>query len=83
MEPVIEFIDTAFNHKVPEADIRWAFETFVFEERIAETKDKYVIVGFDRTGNPLEVMFNQVDEDTIEVFHAMKCRAQWKKKAGI
>jgi hypothetical protein len=79
----VEFTESAFNHQIPEADIYWAFESFIFEERIKDEKDQYVLVGFDRSGNPLEIMFNQIDNETIQVFHVMKCRKQWRKKAGI
>jgi hypothetical protein len=83
MEMTVEFLDSAFNHQFTKEDILWAIETFVYEERISETQDKYVLVGFSRAGNPMEIMFNQVDEDTVEVFHAMDCRPQWRKKAGV
>jgi hypothetical protein len=33
-----------------------------------------LIIGFDRKANLLEIMYNIIDEDTINVFHAMKCR---------
>jgi hypothetical protein len=41
---------------------------------MSEFPEKHVIIGFDRKGNPLEVMYNPIDEDTINVFHAMKAR---------
>jgi hypothetical protein len=31
----------------------------------------------DRNANPLEVMYNVIDENTINVFHAMKCRKSY------
>jgi hypothetical protein len=33
-----------------------------------------LLMGFDRNANPIEVLYNVIDEDTIKVFHAMKCR---------
>ena len=36
--------------------------------------DKHLLIGFDRGGNLLEVMYNDIDDDSINVFHAMKCR---------
>jgi hypothetical protein len=33
-----------------------------------------LLIGFDRNGNPLEVMYNVVDEQKLRVFHAMPCR---------
>jgi hypothetical protein len=28
----------------------------------------------DRNANPLEILYNVIDEDILNVFHAMKCR---------
>jgi hypothetical protein len=33
-----------------------------------------LVIGFDRKALPLEVMYNVIDENTINVFHAMRCR---------
>jgi hypothetical protein len=61
-----------------ESDIRWAFDTARYDgwfnrgER--EAKDKYLLIGFDRKGNPLEILYNFIDEETIKVFHTIKCR---------
>jgi hypothetical protein len=41
--------------------------------------NKYLVIGFDFNGNLLEVMYNLVDEDTANVFHAMKCRKELHK----
>jgi hypothetical protein len=37
-------------------------------------ENKYLVIGFDPAGKLLEVMYNVVDDQTINVFHAMKCR---------
>jgi hypothetical protein len=39
-----------------------------------DDENKYLIIGFDIDGNLLEIMYNVIDEETINVFHAMKCR---------
>jgi hypothetical protein len=31
-------------------------------------------VAGDGAANPLEVLYSVIDEDTLKVFHAMKCR---------
>jgi hypothetical protein len=36
--------------------------------------NKYAFIGFNLTGNPIEVFYNPVSEGTIKVFHAMGCR---------
>jgi hypothetical protein len=38
---------------------------------------KYLSIGFDKSGNLLEVMYNYLDERLVKVFHAMKCRKQF------
>jgi hypothetical protein len=78
MDLAIEYNPAAFKHGVSEADIRWAFDTARYDGWFnggeGKAKDKYLLIGFDRNGNPLEVMYNFIDEKTINVFHAMKCR---------
>jgi len=78
MDIVIEFSPSAFKHGVSEADIRWAFDTARYDGWFnggeGQTKEKYMIIGFDRKGNPLEILYSFSDANTINVFHAMKCR---------
>jgi hypothetical protein len=83
MEPAIEFNDAAFKHGVSEADIRWAFKTFVLEEPVDGEDNKFLLIGFDLAGNPLEILFNQIDMETVNVFHAMKCRKEWRNLANL
>jgi len=75
----IEFNPAAFKHGVKEEDIRWAFDTVRYDGRLNDgdgrDKDKYLLIGFDRKGNPIEVMYNYIDANAINVFHAMKCRS--------
>jgi predicted cupin superfamily sugar epimerase len=77
MDVAIEFSPSAFKHNVSEADIRWAFDTAVYDGWFNEGKDKdrYLLIGFDRKGNPLEILYYFIDDETINVFHAMKCRS--------
>jgi hypothetical protein len=46
----------------------------VFDIVIEEGVNKNLIVGIDTSGNLLEIMYNEIDEHAINVFHAMKCR---------
>jgi len=41
--------------------------------------NKYLLVGFDTKGNPIEIMYNRIDEEKVNVFHAMKCRKEFLK----
>jgi hypothetical protein len=55
----------AFKHGVTEADIRHAYRTKVYEAVLADFPDKYALIGFDTKGNPLEILYNPMDSDTI------------------
>jgi hypothetical protein len=37
----------------------------------------------DRQLNPLEILYNEIDEYTVNVFHAMKCRKAWRNLAKL
>ena len=80
MDLAIKFSQSAFKHTVTEADIRWAFDNVLYDERLDESDGeddlnaRYLLIGFDRNGNPLEIVYNVIDEDNLRVFHAMKCR---------
>ena len=62
------------NGGVSEADIRKAIDMFVYEDPLEDFDNKYLLLGFDTKGLLLEVMYNNIDADTINVFHAMPCR---------
>ena len=70
----IKFNRAAFKHGVTAEDILRAFETFIYEDPIDDAENKYLLLGFDIHGNLIEVMYNRINEDAINVFHAMPCR---------
>jgi hypothetical protein len=70
----ISFNPAAFKHGLTVADIYRAFETYIFEEPMAGEVNKHLLIGFDTHGNHIEVMYNRIDLDTVNVFHAMPCR---------
>ena len=74
MSVKIEFNPSAFKHGVNEADIKRAVDRFIFEEPLEDFINKYLLLGFDTKGALIEVMYNYIDADTINVFHAMPCR---------
>jgi uncharacterized DUF497 family protein len=81
MGPEIVFVPSAFKHAVSEENIRWVLLNHLADGIIEEDNEtKYLSVGFDKTGNLLEIMYNYVDEQTIKVFHAMKCQKQYYKE---
>ena len=77
---VIKFSHSAFKHNITEADIRMAFDNVLYDERLDDSDRendldaKYLLIGFDRNANLLEILYNVIDEDTLKVFHAMKCK---------
>jgi hypothetical protein len=79
MDLIIEFNQAAFTHHIEEADIRFAISTARYDATIDEDEsdNKHLIIGFDRNATALEIMYNVIDEDTINVFHAMKCRKKY------
>ncbi len=75
MDAHIEFNRSVFKHGITEKDIRYAFAHKVGEE------EKNLLIGFDTNANLLEILYNVIGEQKINVFHAMKCRKNWRKFA--
>ncbi|MDR2094977.1 MAG: hypothetical protein LBP76_05595 [Treponema sp.] len=71
---------SAFKHGFTELDIETAMATALIDELIEGFNKKYLIIGFDRNRNFLEVMYNLVDDDIANVFHAMRCRKDFLQK---
>ena len=70
----IIFNDAAFRHGVTKEDIRCAVTNFLYDALVEGYENKYLIIGFDRDANLLEINYNEIDDVWINVFHAMKCR---------
>jgi hypothetical protein len=83
MEVAIEFNKSAFRHGVSREDIVHAIKTRVHAAMMSRFPEKYAIIGFDTKGNPLEVMYNPIDDDTINIFHAMKARKSFIEQLGL
>jgi len=75
MDVAIEFNPSAFKHGINEAAIRYAVINVVYDDIWDNVEDKHLLLGFDNNGNPLEIMYNIIDDNSINVFHAMKCRS--------
>ncbi|MDR1496011.1 MAG: hypothetical protein LBS67_03715 [Clostridiales Family XIII bacterium] len=80
---VIEFNASAFKHGVSKENILHAVKTKIYDAPLIDFADKYVVIGFDTAGNPLEIMYNRIDDDTINVFHAMKARKIFLTTLGL
>lgn len=66
---------SALRHGIKEEDIRWAFLYPLYDGPIEAMENKYIRLGFDRSGKLLEIMYNENDRFTVKIFHAMKCRS--------
>jgi len=40
-------------------------------------QNKYLLIGFDRNGKLLEIMYNIRTDGNYNVFHTMKCRKEF------
>ncbi|MHC6203629.1 hypothetical protein ACYULU_10595 [Breznakiellaceae bacterium SP9] len=78
LEQHIEFIETTFRHGYNKVDIRHAKDIL-----LAGYEDTYGLVGFDRIGNTIEIMYNRIDDETTQLFHAMKCRPSFLKRVEL
>jgi hypothetical protein len=79
----IEFNEAAFRHGVVREDIQHAIKTKVYDAPLTGFVNKYALIGFDTTGRILEIMYNPIDDNTINVFHAMKIRKAFLAKLGL
>jgi len=73
------FNETALKHGVTAEDIGCAMAVPLVDILLERHINKYLLIGFDLNGNLLEVMYNMADDDTANIFHAMKCRKEFYK----
>lgn len=83
MDVIVEFNEAAFRHGISREDILHAYWNRIYDASLGGLPEKYAIVGFDRAGNPLEIMYNPIDDNHINVFHAMKTRDSFVKTLGL
>jgi len=83
MDVIVEFNEAAFRHNISKEDIIHAFKYKIRAGAIEGFSEKYVVIGLDRAGNPIEVMYNPIDNDSINVFHAMKARKSTIELLGL
>jgi len=68
----VKYSKSALKH-VTKEDIQRAMINVIFDDILDDNKDRHLLMGFDGNGNLLEILYNVIDDDTIRVFHAMKC----------
>jgi len=70
--------ESALKHKeITEDDILRALALPLVDRLMPKYQNKYLLIGFDRNGNLLEVMYNIRTDGSYNVFHAMKCRKEF------
>ena len=74
MKPDVVYTASAFKHGYTQDDIEWAVGTKIYEDTLKGKDDIYVIIGFNTVANPIEVFYNDIDDETIRVFHVMALR---------
>jgi hypothetical protein len=77
MEPDIVCKPSAFKHGFTKDDILSAFRTAVYDVMLRDDREKRLLIGFNVAGNPLEILYNEMDDGRIIVFHAMSCRTKY------
>ena len=77
MFPIIEFNKAALKHGITESNIRFAMWHPIHEQLIEAYVNKWLIIGYDIAGNLIEIAYNIIDDDTVNVFHAMPCRKKF------
>ena len=71
-------LSSAFKHGISEKDIRHAFEIRLSDHPMPGEENKNLLIGVSCSGIALEVMYNELDNNVIKVFHAMKCRKAYR-----
>jgi hypothetical protein len=74
---IIQINRSALRHGITEEDIYRALSTVVFDGLLPQYANKFLLLGFDRNGNLLEIMYNIRKDGSYNVFHAMKCRKEF------
>jgi hypothetical protein len=69
---------SALQHEgITEEDILRALELPLVDRLMPKFQNKYLLIGFDRNSNLLEIMYNIRTDGSYNVFHAMKCRKEY------
>ncbi|MCL2802325.1 MAG: hypothetical protein FWD28_11275 [Treponema sp.] len=80
---IVEFHEAAFRHNISKEDIIHALNHRIHAALIEELPDKWAVIGPNRAGNPLELIYVEVDDNSICVYHAMTARDSFIEKYGL
>jgi hypothetical protein len=65
--------NSAYKHGISEYSIRTCLLNLKSDLVLDEEPEKRLFVGFDESGNPLEII-GVIEGDTLTIIHAMKLR---------
>jgi hypothetical protein len=83
MDDGIEFNHAAFRHGMNEEDIRWVTAHPLYEDLLDGFINKYLVLGYDTKLRLLEIMYNRIDDDTVNVFHVNRCTKKYLPLLGF
>ena len=83
MDVIVKYASSAFKHGITEANIRHTIRNWRYDDIVEDDPGKHLLIGFDGNANLLEIMYNVIDEQTVCVFHAMKCTAAHRTLLNI
>jgi hypothetical protein len=83
MEEKIIFTKSAFKHGYTQDDIERAIETKIYEGLLPDEDEIYAIVGFDTVANPIEIFYNNIDDEAIKIFHVMALSDRVRDQVGL
>jgi hypothetical protein len=75
----VEIHDSARKHGVADQDILHSIDHALAIEDAGEDPDRWLLIGPDPAGNPLEVVVLITDEGTQIVIHAMPMRDKYAR----
>jgi hypothetical protein len=74
---IVHINESALRHGIAKEDIHCALSAVLFDGLMPKYINKYLLIGFDRRSNLLEIMYNIRTDGSYNIFHAMKCRKEF------
>jgi hypothetical protein len=74
----VDVLPSARRHRIPDEDIEHAVRTAIVVEEIGEDPTRYLLIGPDRSGNPLEVIVMDRPQGPA-IIHAMPLRSKYRR----
>jgi len=74
---IVQINESALRHNIAKEDILRALALPLVDRLMPKYMNKYLLIGFDRNSNLLEIMYNIRTDGSYNVFHAMECRKEF------